>query len=342
MRILVAIEDLEHRRRLAALLVCRGHAVNAVGTVDGALKACAAGRFEVALLGWRLVMLSGRELAEVVGACKGPHRTHVLAVVPQTDPEIVRALFAAAVDDFMTVGACAEEVVGRAEAPQRQRDRDRAVLDFCDVFTLDRLSAWNDLGGVASSVLSEMLGIRLRLAPEGAISGTSFAAEMPVTMMSELVEMNLAMGVDQRTAALLGSQLFGGPVGPEVIGDALREMTNVVGGAFKRAAMSEGAVFALGLPVDRSPLALGAPEQREWMLCGGPGLTLAFAVRGVVQAERAVPVRDLHEGMVLANDVRNSGGIVLLTAGSVLTERTARRLGEMMALDAVVSVGVAA
>ena len=337
MRILVAEPNLNERKRLADLLRKRGHTVTTPATADAALCETQHDPPDLAFVNLAMGQPPGSLIASLRGAERDRH-LYVIATSANPDGRAATAAWTSGADDLMRLSASAEEVLGRADAPTRiqawsHRGMAR-VRDFAAELRLDRLQAWRNLEGLVSGELGSMLGVDLTV---GSGSGKiRYAAEIPLSVPSEKVEIRLALGIDEGSVGPLGQQLFGDNVDSDAIDDALREMANMAGGAFKRHALDDGATFTLGLPKSRRPFSMDIG--RCFAVCG-PGFELYAAVTEAVRELRHLPARALTEGMVLAHDVKNVAGVLLLGAGTSLTRRSVERLIELVGPDTTLAVG---
>ena len=184
-----------------------------------------------------------------------------------------------------------------------------------------------------ASELGELLGLPLAIGPAAAATET---ATVVLSLSAQKVEIHLAVGVDARGGKNLCERLLGGPAGVDVLRDTLREIANTLGGAFKRAALVDGQVFSLGLPTSTGAMTADA-SARAWGLVGG---SMAFTVTTVVRTSRpkACKAASLLEGMVLPQDIRSAQGVMMLSTGTALTERTVQRIVEILGESALVHV----
>lgn len=67
---------------------------------------------------------------------------------------------------------------------------------------------------------------------------------------------------------------------------------------------------------------------------------MAFTVTTVVRTSRpkACKAASLLEGMVLSQDIRSAQGVMMLSTGTALTERTVQRIVEILGESALVHV----
>ena len=73
-------------------------------------------------------------------------------------------------------------------------------------------AAWAAMDSTICSELSDMLGFRFEpAAADDALDGSTFAAQLPLSISSEQSELCLAVGIDDATAAILAEAMFGSP-----------------------------------------------------------------------------------------------------------------------------------
>ncbi|HEY4244454.1 MAG TPA: hypothetical protein VGM88_31790 [Kofleriaceae bacterium] len=194
--------------------------------------------------------------------------------------------------------------------------------------------AWQFLGDIVADDLEAMLGRPLRLTERSATAPATATrlAMIPMILASEYLELCISIGAaDPATLTWLRTHVLGDPGAADaMVGDMLREMANVAGGAVKRAIVPEGIALSTGIPVDGGGTTDYGTSARTWRveLEGTAALTVIAHIR--TRANRRVPARVLCEGMVVIGDVRNAAGMLLLPAGTRLTSTTADRLGKLL------------
>lgn len=333
MNLLVAERDTTERGRLVALLCARGHTVCACPTAMGAVERMLAVPPEVAIV--EAGLLPGQAWALLPALRELPARVYVIGVIASADPKSYADSWAAGVDDVMRRGACGEEVAGRVDARRRILSWATPTAEDARGFDLQRLEAWKEVGPIVAAALGEMLGEPLQVASGGRSVVT--AAEMPASLAVDGVEVRLALGVDAPSALALATRLFGEAVPSFVFADSLRELANTAAGAFKRAALPEGPSFTLGLPVSRPPFGPPRPGERRFSLVG-TDFRIELAVARTELRQRHICAIDLREGMVLAQDLRNASGLLMLAAGTSLTDRTVGRVVDLVGATGLVQV----
>ena len=122
----------------------------------------------------------------------------------------------------------------------------------------------------------------------------------------------------------------------------LRELANVAGGAFVSAVESDGILVTLGLPTSGAPdrgwgTATGTAQE---FVLGVSGVAFELSIRIVMESRelRTLAPRDLRHGMVVARNICNGEGGVILRAGTRLSEASVSRLSTILRPGATVLV----
>jgi hypothetical protein len=338
MKVLIASRSSRDFDRYAKALRSVGHDLVYVDSADTLAQAVSRGAPDVA------IVCSGEE--SWIAPLRLPATGHVYIIVALAElgGTSVRKAYEIGADDVMKRVASGAEVVGRVEAVTRIRHWvPRMPADFLagDDFDVLGLHTIQMLDSLLADELAQMVGVPLESAVGEALpAGVEYAAAVPLNLPSESVELSLVVGVEADSASAFSELLFGEVVPSEVITDAVREFANTAGGAFKRAAMAEGHTFSLGLPVDHH--AIAPPTGVKGWVLHTNNMRLTVWVNANCTAPTHVATSDLKEGMVLTQPVRNAAGMVLVAAGSVLTERTVNRLVEMVGPSTLVEVQRAA
>jgi CheY-like chemotaxis protein len=141
------------------------------------------------------------------------------------------------------------------------------------------------------------------------------------------LEMRVALAVDAPTAKTLAIHLFGEESSDLEI-EMMHEVANICMGTVKTALSAEQLAFAAGLPkAVQSELVLRPVGDWRTRDCFAIRAVDAMIVVGVAlrsKANTVVAVGSVVEGMVLAKDVYNPRGMLLLTAGTRLSSRWSR------------------
>lgn len=349
------VEDIRQERELMARhLVAAGHDVTQATDARAALQAFAERPPEVLLTDWGLVGPSGLELIKRVRSMATPHYVYSIVVTGRTNPADIAQVFAGGADDFLRKPVFKEELIARVEAPKRiaqwasRLAASATVHDFTGRYDATRLRAWREVETVVTADISDMLG-QMLIVDRGAVSPVVMSAEIPLSLPAEQLEIRLGVGFDKATRMKLGELLLGDPNAPDAsMADVVREIANTSGGAFKRAALSEGITLTTGLPTNssQSQASLAGESNhdkvRPWIARSDAGFGLSFTASIISRQNQRVTAHTLREGMVLARDLKNEAGVLLIPAGTRLTSSTVDRLTKLLGATFLVEVANAA
>lgn len=248
----------------------------------------------------------------------------------------------AGVQDFVRRPVVDAELIERVRAPARvirwaQSLTSPAVFDVRGAVDVGQLQAWKSLGALVADDLSQIAGCGFavsQMAPTFCGSDRR-AATIRLSLAGEQLEVRISICADARTLSWLRETVLGDPSADEAAtDDALREFANTAGGAVKRAALNEGVTLTIGLPVDDNSAhkeVTPAGDRGWWSLTlNGGDVCIGVVAEILPRANQRVMADKLCEGMVLAHDVRNQGGVLLVPAGARLTCVTAARLAQTL------------
>ena len=326
MNVLLVIGDPIARARLAGVLATRGHAVIAPTRIDPTQCSIQLGEIEVALIDFVAGSQSVDAWMRALRMDEARRHAYVIAMVDLMNPRAIEAAWTWGADDMTRSTALPSELLGRVDALQRIRAWTGEAGDESSVqFRVEHLQAWRDIEALTAVAVGGMLGTVLVPGPGQYPERFQLGAELRLCLPKEHTEVGLVTWLSADAAGHFGTQLFGGDVAEELLGDALRETANTAAGAFRRAASEEGTTFASTLPTSMKAPEADWTSARHWTARHG-GLELGFlAYQRKLKRARAFS-GDLREGMVLATDLRDPAGMTLSAAGTVITERTAQRI----------------
>lgn len=268
----------------------------------------------------------------------------VLAVLEQQPSSEITAVYAAGVDDFMRAPISKEELLGRLQALRRRAHSEAGeARDWSDGVDLTRLDAWSQLGALVAEDIAQLSGpIDVTEVPE--LEGQLRLGAITLSLASDETEMRVSVGVEAAAAKALGALLLGDEAAPPAaIDDMLRELANTAGGAVKRAALLEHVTTTTGLPVNETRTITADAGRRCW-LAAIRGTTVRMGFIGEVskRANQRVSAAELREGMVLARDIHNHHGVLVMASGTRLTATSASRVASLLGDRFVVEVACAA
>jgi DNA-binding response OmpR family regulator len=247
-------------------------------------------------------------------------------------------LIAAGAHDVMRRPIIDAELLERVQAPTRMLRWARAVtkpgtFDLTAALDLTALQVWKNIGCVVAEDLAQLASQPIAVC-EGwpkRFDSNCRSASIPMSLAEEQLELRVSIVVDGQSSCWLRETLLGNPnAANDAVDDALRELANTAGGAIKRAALGESVILTTGLPV--SDVAAAVPARHAcWSLAldGSLGSIALIAEIKRLQNQRILASK-LTEGMILAHDIRNESGILLVAGGSRLTTTSANRLAQML------------
>jgi CheY-like chemotaxis protein len=143
------------------------------------------------------------------------------------------------------------------------------------------------------------------------------------------LELRIALGADASSARALAVHLFGAD-GEDLGPDVMNELANILMGTLKTSFAGEGLTFTSGLPTElagEEVLRPSAPYQAQEALLftlAEARLVVHIALRA--RANQLVVTSGLREGMVLAKHVFHPRGMLLVDAGTRLSQHTVERM----------------
>lgn len=260
----------------------------------------------------------------------------------------ISSLYEAGLDDFVRRPLVRAEVAGRLGAPDRMKKAYGAGAGAAggSKSAVARLPAYLRAGPIGGEALSSMLGpVDCAEAPvaESAVPGVR-AAHVVLSLPSEETELCLSLLLEPASTASFALDLCGeADADGAVVDDMLRELANMTSGAVKAAALAANVVFTTGLPISERASRAGMIEERFWWLLRA-GTTARIGVLATVRgrANEQVMAGKLLEGMVVARDLRNRSGALIVAAGTRLTSTAAERLPRILGETFMVDVAVVA
>jgi DNA-binding response OmpR family regulator len=334
MRILVVSEDIEIRNRLVAALESNRRTAIASDVQHAPVEI--RGLVPDVLI---IHVASVADLAVVSSLCSldAHGAIYVIALLgPQLPARSVAAAVAAGSQDVLRMPYSREELFMRVDARQRLHRWIGAPHDH-DA-KLSGLRAWQYLDTVVVEDLEGMLCRGLQLTEKRMPAQAVQLATIPMTLPSEQLDLCISIAADVATRQWLGVAMLGDEAASnDVIHDIMRELANIAGGAFKRAALHEHSTMATGIPIDSDLTPCGS-DARYWEIETEDGAVLGLVADLRRRPNRRVQARRLAEGMVVVADVCNGAGVLLLPSGTRLTSSTAERLSHLLDDHALIEV----
>lgn len=358
MQVLIIDNDKRPREVAARFLSEAGHEVEMVGDLHAAMRLLESRQPHTILLD---LYTPGGKILDFLAWLRELDvnvRPYVIMTLSRAGfpPELKSALSHGA-DDLLRKPWVVEELLLRVETitrlaaflplnAQAQAHALERHLDLATEEDITDLACWKTADQIMASDISEMLGASFLIKPvqEGLLH-SSHAAQIPMTITQNKAQVQIGIGFQPNTAQLLTSQLFGVDQPPEeMIHDLLRELANVVGGAFKRVAEQDHIFMTTGLPEDVDPREFSTQksvEQKHFEL-----FTADQTLRIFVEIElrskglQKLLVGELREGMVLSRDLLNPNGMLLVRSGTRLTSSNVERLCRLVPDNTSVEVAM--
>jgi CheY-like chemotaxis protein len=335
-KILLAHGDATARHRFAQWLASAGHVVLEAETAAGASALLPRGA-DVVIADWHLPG-GGAAFVKHLRSLATRDRHYLIVTCGRPLEAEITAIFNAGADDLaITASMMRSELLGRVDGLKRVRGWGGAAksVEFGPLSDLDKVRAWRELDTIVSVELGEQLGTGLH-AVDDAPREIAFSGAVSLSLAVEKVELQLSIGIEREMVAAFGGALLDGDTSDAMLADALRELANVAGGAIKRAAGNDAMAVTIGLPTNAS--VEDASNARTWSATTSTGLRLRIAAVALPCKGRALRRVELREGMVLAGDVRNQAGLLLVAAGTYLTSTTVDGLARTLDSNALVDV----
>lgn len=207
---------------------------------------------------------------------------------------------------------------------------------------VSRSTAWKTLQGELIKAASTFLTMNVSVGnkPDGDTK-LSVVRGIALANVEQQLEIRVAIATDLPSAQALTTHIFGEHT-PDLEGDMLGEIANISMGSIKSAFSRDSIAFTGGLPEDVAPDKFyefgGACQHMEMFVLQVQGARLQFRVGIAAKQNQQVTVMNLREGMVLASDVFNAKGMLMVRAGTRLSSTAAERLRQSLALTQSVDV----
>ncbi len=306
-----------------------GYDVVLVRDGKSALRELENGDFYAVVADWMLPELDGIEVVRKVVARPG-NKTKAFLTSVIDIPAAREHAAAAGAQDFLpkplTPGVLIKAL--RAEA------KPVALKTLEGNHPMTRAEPWHRLPLLSARPISDILGTEVTVELATAV------ADAPVRYTCGLVDATngseltvWAVARDSAAISTATAMLGEAPANVQEAAEALAEVLNVVAGVIKTEFSKAGFKFTIVLPKRVSAADLKAMEKGSFasivtnVTLGESTFTLGFTAASASAVE--MRVEDLREGFVLAEDMRNaSGTLILLPACTRLTATAVQRLRE--------------
>jgi DNA-binding response OmpR family regulator len=356
MRILVAGDDDETRRQLAVTLQGAGHAVRTAQDERGALAALQQESPHLVLL---TAARTGNGSLTLVRQLRDNPRAKAsqLILVARDVPEAFSIeAYAAGLDGDIRLPHSPEYLVARINAlqrrlepkakpaPERAEVAKPAAVELGDgpLALVARAPAWRTAAQHLKGAASKFLTLEASVGDvPPADYEMSLACGIMLLNVQHELELRIAVGTSMASGKRLAVHLFG-PEGEDLVADMMGEIGNIFMGAMKTALGHDSLAFTGGLPealatdlVLRPALTYKLQEAFSLTLVDAK-LVVHLGLRS--KANLDLPAASLKEGMVLAKDVFNSKGLMMINAGTRLSSHMIEKLKSVLTTKQLVQV----
>jgi DNA-binding response OmpR family regulator len=368
MNVLLFVSKTEPPAELLADLEHGGHLVRSVNNARATLELISRDPPDITIVSGDLAGEQFGPILQSVLNADDLYRSIVVLVNKDT-PERRTALYAAGVDDVAGANVTAGELASRVKSAERivrleRRLRERvreleSALGRLEMNAVRRgqaiapatvqpaqtegvpflLSpAWNRVEETLSRMCAEYLQAPFQLVAGVASppTGSPGATISLVDVVHEL-RMDLTFFAPAASAKAVAVAFCGGDasaVDDDIIRDVLLELANSGMGAVKSAFLNDGFKFAGSTPkarvfVDTASLVSGVEARRVLTYRSESSfIHVVVAVRSTPRVR--VKAAALREGMVIAANITNDAGVLIVSAGTRLTETTVERIRRLV------------
>lgn len=332
-RVLVAEDEQVCSLVVQRLMTKAGYEVKVVKDGQSALNELANDNYAAALVDWMLPVVDGIEVLRRMAQLASSKRPRTILTSVIDIPAAREYAIAAGAVDFLPKPVAPAKLLQLLKELCATNDSLAAPPPETESHPLVRTAAWLELGTRSTAPLGDMLGASV------AASSMSSTVEADGMICFAVTLVDAARGCEVVASVLaspestleIGKQMLGGESTSDEAAEAVAEVVNVVAGVVKAAFVADGFSFTLGLPVRLSPAEF-SQRQTKCLASAAVNLSLGehkFALSYLVKQTMAVEVlaEELHEGYVLAEDLRRNGAL-LLPICTRLTEGAARRIRE--------------
>jgi len=333
-RILVAEDEQVCSLVVQRLMTKAGYEVTVVRDGQAALNELATHTYTAALVDWMLPVIDGIEVLRRISQMTSEQRPVTILTSVIDIPSAREYALAAGAADFLAKPVAPAKLLQLLQEMCGTNDvRVAPTQHPPKTHPLVRTAAWLELGARSTSPLGDLLGapvVASSVSPAAESEGVLCIAATLVDP-SHGCELIASVLASPESTLEIGKQMLGGEASEAEATDALAEVVNVVAGVVKAAFVTDGFAFTLGLPgrlssqdfQKRQTTALASAAVN--LTLGEHRFVLSYLVTQTTTLE--ISAEELHEGYVLAEDLRRNGAL-LLPICTRLTEGAARRIRE--------------
>lgn len=314
--------------KLAASLGGGGHVASLAKDEKAALTALAGAGFQLLLITLRGVdaaVVGLVEGARKLAACKS---LYVVVIAHESTEDFLVRLHGAGADLCLRAPLGTALLLAQLDAAKRVVDSLSAGSAAgtgaqAPLEQVNQSTTWRLAQAKVQEVAAKFLSMDVTLAEADSVTRpVSHACSIMLSNVEHQVEIRVAVAAEAACGQKLAVHMFG-PEGADMVADVLSELSNIVMGMLKSAFGAEMITFTGGLPSGLEtaevlrPLVLYAHNQAFALRVEDGAVLIHLSVRS--KANQFLALSSLREGMVLAKDVFNARGLLMVHGGTRLS-----------------------
>jgi DNA-binding response OmpR family regulator len=257
---------------------------------------------------------------------------HILVVLSTGDEATVSRALAAGADDYTEAPCDVTELVARLRPALRSARGSGGSGPVPPIVTsIAAKPVWRALETPITEALTMMMGAVPPPLARQPGDRTDIAATVTLADAEHGLDVGVGVLAPATAAAWIAEQMLGDASADRaLLEDLVGELSNIATGAIKTALAEAGLTLTTRIPRRHGPQEIDrffkTFAERRRLRFGGGGATIdvMFGLRW--RGNRRISVPELREDMVIANDLNNTKGMLLVARGTRVTERLIDRI----------------
>jgi len=328
--------------KLGASLGDAGHRLTLVTDQKAALAALTSDAFQAVIISVR----NGNEAATAVlnEVRKNASLAHlyVIALVQECGEDYLLRVHEAGADASLRYPCARAVLLAQLKSAQRfvkplqeeSVDGKSAAAATTPLEQINQSKTWRTAQANLQSTASKFLTLEVAPAEIGTVTEPiAYACTIGLSNVQHQLEMRIALGADAASGKHLAVHLFG-PEGTDLIPDMLGELANNMMGTLKTSLSGESLAFTAGLPQPIEthevlrPSVIYAHQIAFALRMADAAVLIHVSIRS--KANLFVRPGGLREGMILAKDLFNARGLLILHGGTRLSLNMIEKIGGIL------------
>jgi CheY-like chemotaxis protein len=366
MDVIVVEDSVSEALLLEKQISAMGHTVRGARTGAKAIELLKERLPNLLVTDGMLPELSGESLTRLVRSQEATRYVYVIYVTSSSDPDALRAAFAAGADDYMhkplgnselvarlrtadrittletrlrtkvreletalrRLQAAATIVGGAAAARAAQHPTPEPVENALVPAALAEKQAWRRIDPTVQRMLGDFLQRDLSVAASDEGFQPTLARAIALTSITLGIELRFVLTLERESALSIAAGLFGPDPDEELVEDTLAELANLAMGGVKASFAEEGVTLTSGLPAVTQPEARteGALHRQQQLFAASDGVRIGMMVEVSRCPTKRVRAFELSEGMIFSEPLTGPNGILLVPSGVRLVAATIDRI----------------